>query len=105
MEIIHPSLAITHVVIVSLPCICSGLHDEVEVVSALPPAAGVGEVHLPSILRNIQVIHKGKPSAANRLPSRHQGAHLTFSMSQGETVTQLFVYIKTITHKVHAVHN
>lgn len=60
-----------------LPSICCGLHDQVHEVSALPPAAGVSEVHLFPILSYIQIIHKAQTSTTNHLPCAHQRLDLT----------------------------
>ena len=63
----------------SLPSISGGLHDEVEVVPALPLAAGVSEVHLPPVLGDVQVVDKREPPTADHVTSWHQGRYLTFS--------------------------
>lgn len=87
-----------------LPSICCGLHDEMKVVSALPPAARVCEVHFPPILCYIQVIDEGEPPAPNHLPSRHQVGHLTFVMSQRNTkmtcIIQHFYFEDSILNKM-----
>lgn len=51
-----------------LPSICCGFHDQLHEVSALPPAAGVSEVHLLPILSNVQVIHKAQASTSDHPP-------------------------------------
>lgn len=56
----------------TLPSVCGGLHDELQVVSALPLTAGGGEIHLLSILSHRQVIDEGHFSACDHLTSRHQ---------------------------------
>lgn len=54
-----------------VPSVCGGLHDEVQVVSALPPAAGVGEVHLLSVLSHRQVVDERQLPASDHLTTRH----------------------------------
>lgn len=51
----------------TVPPVRRGLHDEVQVVPALPPAAGVSEVHLLSILRHRQVIDERQLPASDHL--------------------------------------
>lgn len=55
-----------------VPPISRGLHDEVQVVSALPPAAGGGEVHLLPVLGHRQVVDEGQLPASDHLTARHQ---------------------------------
>lgn len=54
------------------PSIRCGLHDELQVVSTLPPATGVGEVHFLPVLCHRQVVDEGQPPAANHLIASHK---------------------------------
>lgn len=60
-----------------LPSVGRGLHDEVQVVSALPPAAGVGEEHLLPILRHRQVVDERQLPAGDHLTPGDQPSSFT----------------------------
>ena len=68
------------------PSICSGLHDELQVVSTLPPAGGVGEEHLPAVLRHVQVVNEGEPLPGHHLTRMHKRGHVTWRRA-GESWT------------------
>lgn len=62
-----------------VPSVRRGLHDQVHVVSALPPAAGVGEVHLLPVLRHRHIVDERQLPAGDHLPPRHQPGWLACS--------------------------
>ncbi len=72
-----------------VPSIGGGLHDEVHVVSALPPAAGVGEVHLLSVLSHRQVVYERQLPASDHLTTRHQPGRITCTEKQQQTTETL----------------
>lgn len=51
----------------AVPSVSRGLHDELQIISALPPAAGVCEVHLLSILSHRQVVDERQFPAGDHL--------------------------------------
>lgn len=56
----------------AVPSVSCGLHDELQVVSTLPPAARVGEVHFLPVLGHRQVVDEGQPPAADQLTASHK---------------------------------
>lgn len=61
----------------AVPSVSRGLHDELQVVSTLPPAAGVSEVHFLPVLGHRQVVDEGQPPAADHVPAGHETPRLS----------------------------